>query len=145
MDWVHHYCLWCDRQTAEGTYCSQACRLADLEKAIVSEPASPSSYASTPLGHSSSMSQSSSQGFHLPPAYNFSSRSKTGQNTPAAHRSSHSMDPTQQSYFSSASSTTSTHQASMSQAVTNQAIYQLRDYVNSFDQIRDVRRRSTLL
>ena len=33
MGWSLDFCLTCDRQTTGGAYCSQACRLADLEKA----------------------------------------------------------------------------------------------------------------
>lgn len=45
MDCFQDFCLNCDRQAAGGLYCSQSCRLADLEKA--NSPSSPTSM-STP-------------------------------------------------------------------------------------------------
>lgn len=75
MEWSHDFCLSCDRQISEGAYCSQACRLADLEKAgASSEPSSPSylsSSATSTSSYSSNASSHSAAGFHLPPALNF--------------------------------------------------------------------------
>lgn len=44
MDCFHDFCLGCDRESMSGPYCSQACRLADLEKASTAS----SSMSSTP-------------------------------------------------------------------------------------------------
>ena len=53
MDWSPDYCLSCDRQTEGGAYCSQACRLADLEKA--KSPSQLSSSASSTASSSGNM------------------------------------------------------------------------------------------
>lgn len=70
-NWSLDYCLACDRQTSGGAYCSQACRLGDLETSSCasSEAASPSS-----TGHSSFWASSMSpakSGFYLQPAIDF--------------------------------------------------------------------------
>lgn len=66
MEWSPDFCLSCDRQMPEGgAYCSQACRLSDLEKGST-EPRTPSQLSS------SASSTASSNGFYLPPAVNFS-------------------------------------------------------------------------
>jgi len=74
MEWSPNYCLNCDKQTPERHYCSQACRLADLEKsAFSSAPVSPGyaySSSSTASTLSFSVSKSNKQ-FQLPPAFNF--------------------------------------------------------------------------
>jgi hypothetical protein len=78
-EWFHDYCLYCDKQTLGGLYCSQACRLADLEKPE-STPASPSSTtrdsdSTWRLTSSSrevaSFSTRNSTRFELPPSFNF--------------------------------------------------------------------------
>lgn len=44
MEWSLDYCLVCDRQTVGGAYCSQACRLAELDQ-LSPDSASPSDAA----------------------------------------------------------------------------------------------------
>jgi len=93
MGWSPDFCLSCDRETSGEAYCSQACRLADLETSSCgSEPASPTS-ARPPPSHPNSGS-----GFYLPPAFNFSAyrSSSIPPSPPATHTSSH----TQTSFFS---------------------------------------------
>jgi hypothetical protein len=81
--WNNDYCLSCDRQMSEpSAYCSQACRLADLEKAGRTQ-------TSAQLSSSASSTSSSNNGFYLPPAVNFSaykqpSRSKGFDVAPAS-------------------------------------------------------------
>ncbi|KAI9886880.1 MAG: hypothetical protein M1823_001316 [Watsoniomyces obsoletus] len=82
--WSPDFCLACDRQTTGGVYCSQACRLADLERASpsVSPQAStgldawPSAAPVSGLPSSSlplaSLSSLGSSGFYLPPPIDFS-------------------------------------------------------------------------
>ncbi|CAI6338621.1 unnamed protein product [Periconia digitata] len=66
MEWSPDFCLNCDCQMPEGgAYCSQACRLYDLEKGST-DPRTPSQLSS------SASSTASSNGFYLPPAVNFS-------------------------------------------------------------------------
>jgi hypothetical protein len=78
-EWFHDYCLYCDKQTLGGLYCSQACRLADLEKPD-STPTSPSlttgdsdstwRFASSSSAANSFSARSSTR-FELPPSFNF--------------------------------------------------------------------------
>lgn len=70
-NWSLDYCLACDRQTSGGAYCSQACRLGDLETSSCasSEAASPTSTGQSSFW-ASSMSPSKS-GFYLQPAIDF--------------------------------------------------------------------------
>jgi len=78
-DWSHDYCLYCDKQTLGGLYCSQACRLADLENAE-SVPVSPSAFyadSEASWGVTSSsykikgFSSKQSSKFQLPPPFDF--------------------------------------------------------------------------
>jgi len=78
-DWSHDYCLYCEKQTLGGLYCSQACRLADLETPQ-STPVSPSytfgdsdslwGFASSTNDGNSFATKHASQ-FQLPPPFNF--------------------------------------------------------------------------
>jgi hypothetical protein len=112
MDWDHDVCLSCDRQTADGEkFCSQACRLADLERAGQSEPATPSSlptHAPSWLAWQLPASSGRSQ-FQLPPPVNFSAY-KNSANTASAPSSPKTRAPYQQtstSYFQLPSTTSS--------------------------------------
>ena len=58
MDCFQDFCLACDKQCTEGSYCSQACRLAELERAS-NAPTSPT----TPAGFENSYALSSAYGF----------------------------------------------------------------------------------
>lgn len=157
MEWSHDFCLSCDRQIAEGgTYCSQACRLADLEKAGSMEQ------TSSQLSSSASSTSSSTRGFYLPPAVNFSALK-----TPTASRG-FDLGPSSPhhyangSYFAPAvsnSSTTASRQtqqrsltpsssrsslqssAQSTSGISVHAANQLNGYVRSFDQVRDMKRR----
>ncbi|KAF2662285.1 hypothetical protein K491DRAFT_585454 [Lophiostoma macrostomum CBS 122681] len=169
MEWSHEYCLFCDRQIAEGgAYCSQACRLADLEKAGSTGPQTPSNLSSSA---SSSSSSTSAHGFYLPPAVNFSALKTTSSSRgfdigPSSTQHYYYHSTTNGSYFApSAPATTRRQQqqqqqqqqrsltpsssrsslASAASQTTNgisyQAAQQLNSYVRSFDQVRDMRRR----
>ncbi|OCL12937.1 hypothetical protein AOQ84DRAFT_132051 [Glonium stellatum] len=166
MDWSHDFCLSCDRQIAEGAYCSQACRLADLEKAGASEPATPVNFSSS--ASSTSSYASSSPGFCLPPAVNFAAyKSITRLESPPTSPNNYSLAPG--SYFyqpasssasaasgycplpkrsltpsSSRSSLSSVSSSQPTQGLSIQAANELRGYVSSFDQVRDLKRRLTL-
>ncbi|KAJ9631955.1 hypothetical protein H2203_000356 [Taxawa tesnikishii (nom. ined.)] len=160
MDCFPDFCLACDKQTTDGLYCSQACRLADLEKAGSSAPATPltpgsfsfeaASWASSHLGTGS--------GFFLPPAVDFSSY-KISDKDPQSPKASQAAQSTQQRTASqpsspqrglSPSSSRSSLVSTMSNVVTQtsngiseQARHELSGYVSSFDQTREWKRRST--
>ncbi|APA16057.1 hypothetical protein SS1G_10185 [Sclerotinia sclerotiorum 1980 UF-70] len=149
MEWSPEFCLACDRQTDGGVYCSEACRLAEYEKASSSDNSLPSSPSSL---HGASW-PSKSNGFYMEPAYNFSNAQPYG--TTPSSRTSYFSQPTrsspvnkptltpsssQSSLFSmqSTTSSTSSEPAQLS-AESKQA---LRAYASSFDQSRNSRRQS---
>ncbi|KAI9820160.1 MAG: hypothetical protein M1826_000954 [Phylliscum demangeonii] len=95
MAWSLDFCLACDRQTTGAFYCSQACRLTDLDRASScasgsgSAPGSPGAAPAPdlrPCGRESSAAASSwIVGFQLPPPVEFGAyRSGRGTTTAAA-------------------------------------------------------------
>lgn len=165
MEWSPDFCLACDRQSSGGAYCSQACRLADIERASGgSEPVSPTSSAPSASWASSCLGTGS--GFYLPPPLNFDAY-KTSSKNHASKADRRSLGSTpQSSYFpnisssqyTSASSTVSpaskvltpsSSRSSLSSigstqeaaSLSDQARSELRGYASSFDQVRDWKRR----
>jgi len=158
LNWAPDYCLACDKQTECETYCSQSCRLADLEK---SSNWSGSTSPTTPTWTSSDSNRGS--GFYLSPAFNFAAY-KTSQTTSDWPASGQSTSP-QTSYFSTTSTTqntpsrtlspsssrsslnstttTSSTSSSHQNPLSEQARAELRGYTNSFDNTRNWRRRMT--
>ncbi|KAF2399328.1 hypothetical protein EJ06DRAFT_522823 [Trichodelitschia bisporula] len=140
MDWSHDFCLSCDNQTTDGTkFCSQACRLADLEKASYgsSSPSTPATHpTSTP---SWTLPAPSTPRFHLPPALNFSSVRTTTPDSPPPSKRGLSPSSSRSSLSSISSSTSST-----TPGLSDSALTQLREYSGAFDQTRDWLRRRTL-
>ena len=153
LTWSLDYCLACDKQTQGETYCSQSCRLADLEtSSLWSGPASPTTCTSSPSANRGS-------GFYLAPAINFDAY-KTS-TIPYSQASSQSSTPST-SYFpneassqaavpktltpSSSQSSLSSTQGTSSQVsppLSEQARNELLGYTNSFDNIRNWKRRMT--
>ncbi|GAB7330217.1 hypothetical protein MBLNU13_g01878t1 [Cladosporium sp. NU13] len=131
MDCFQDFCLACDKQ-CEGSYCSQSCRLADLERA-------PQSGCSSPTTEHSSW-ESSQPGYVLTPAYNFTERDHKRLSTSSSSSSGPSLTPS--------SSRTSLSSASSSSpsgiGLSKQARAALQDYFSSFDQTRAAKRRSSL-
>ena len=162
-DWSLDYCLGCDRQTSGEAYCCQACRLADLESSSKdSEPAS----LKTESGHASwaASGRASNRGIRLPPAFDFAAYRTHIPTSPTVFRnpatnvvsSSHPKPPTARTNSTSTASggmlTPSSSQSSLTslqsmssqgEGISNRARSELRDYTNSFDQVRDWRRRMT--
>ena len=151
-NWSLDYCLACDRQTAGGAYCSQLCRLADLETSSCgSEPSSPIQIQAPTSAMPSA--RSLNNGFFLPPAVDFSAYRRPSPPTAARSRpssgyfssSSNSRSSSSLRILTPSSSHTSLHSASGSlghdDSISSQAKSELRDYTNSFDQVRDLRRR----
>ncbi|KAF2635839.1 hypothetical protein P280DRAFT_522614 [Massarina eburnea CBS 473.64] len=153
MEWSPDFCLSCDRQIAEGgAYCSQACRLADLEKGT-NDPQQLSSSAS---------SSTSSNGFYLPPAVNFSAyKSPTAskgfdmgysnqQYYYPTNNGSYFAPPTysRQQQQEARSLTPSSSRSSLASNQSNSGISahaasQLSNYARHFDQVREMKRRLT--
>lgn len=161
--WTLDYCIACERQTSGGAYCSQTCRLADLDPSLSSsEPSSPTDPQFTAWTTSN---RSSTAGFFLPPAFNFSAYRSNPSSAPTSRPvsmtnfSSQTAASSALSYMttlsqtdssprvltpsSSRSSLTSVQSSSAGDAISSQARSNLQDYTNSFDQVRDWRRRRT--
>jgi hypothetical protein len=111
MDWDHDVCLSCDRQTADGEkFCSQACRLTDLERAGQSEPATPSSLpANAPSWMAWQLPTTSGRSqFQLAPPVNFSAyRSGAHAYSPPSSPKTRSSRQNSTSYFQLPTTTTS--------------------------------------
>jgi len=151
------YCLACDKQTAGETYCSQNCRLADIETSSTwSGTTSPSRAGPSPTCTSSDSNQGS--GFYLSPAINFAAYKSpipsTSQTTsqPASPPSSYfpthtssqvaatkTLSPSSSRSSLSSTSSVSSHTGSLSE----QARTELRGYTDAFDSTRNWRRRMT--
>lgn len=175
MEWTQDYCLACDRQISQpgnGAYCTQSCRLADLEKASNSS-ASSSPQAAAASSWSAAPTIPSSSAFYLPPPVNFSQLSASA----AAHAStpptfsgaysglSTSPPAPQHAYsysYSGASSTAAARQPSLYSSPSRTSLNSsaaptqdpsllsdkvradLQNYASSFDHVRDWKRRLTV-
>ena len=138
MDCFLDFCLACDKQTTDGLYCSQACRLADLEKAGGSAPASP---CSIERDNWTSPRTNGSSAFSLPLSFDFgASKSDTKSQTSSPNSSSERKRVLSPS--TSRSSLNSTASIHTSQAISQQTQHELNDYVSSFDSVREMKRRS---
>lgn len=163
--WSPDYCLACDKQTTGGAYCSQVCRLADLE---TSSCTSSESIPSATVGYSPSTPSTSTwnSGLQLQPAFNFSAyRSPFTSSTLTSSTSSQSRSTGQTSYLANSfpgnmnssrlpspprALAPSTSRSSLSSISSNtsqtgcmsdRTRTELRSYSNSFDLIRNWRRR----
>jgi endogenous inhibitor of DNA gyrase (YacG/DUF329 family) len=150
MEWSHDFCLSCDRQISQsdhGAYCSQSCRLADLERASASS--TPSSYAS------STSNNGQGSGFYLPPALNFStisSQSSSAATSPTSLHPAYSTAPQTcggRTLYSSPSRTSLSSLNNYAQPeppiLSDKVKNELREYAGSFDHIRDWKRRMTVV
>ncbi|KAK2747593.1 hypothetical protein FQN55_004947 [Onygenales sp. PD_40] len=156
--WSLDFCMVCDRQTLGGAYCSQACRLAEMDGCTPSdsEPSSP-----TTASHQNPWaSHRAETGLHLDPAIDFTTYKSLGSSTPQQIRPSspetHSRNnypylssalPSSRRGLSPSSSQTSLSSlnsvSSGSSTLSGQARSELEEYSGSFDQVRDWKRRLT--
>lgn len=145
MDCFHDFCLACDRESTSGPYCSQACRLADLEKA--SPPHSPTQ-PTLSSGHGTGSA------YVLSPAYNFPSRTDNSPEHPpseAARPQSSTRDSISKIHQPQRSLTPSSSRSSLSSnmstsngtAISEQAKQELQEYFDSFSASRASRRRTS--
>ncbi|KAJ5489581.1 hypothetical protein N7539_004471 [Penicillium diatomitis] len=111
-EWSLDFCLVCDRQTSGGPYCTQSCRLAEMDRT-----------SNTDSKTSSSSRGSSSH-----------SRSSTVDSTDTRPGRSLSASSSQTSLSSLQSQSSTT-------ALPGQLQNELRDYASSFDHVRDLKRR----
>jgi len=161
MDCFHDFCLACDSQS-NGPYCSQACRLADLERASNSAPTSPLSPSAPSESILSWRSSTSASAYVLSPAYNFSSKASESlaeeyrprtsyfMRSPAqdlldeaAAASQRSLTPS--SSRSSLSSTSSNGAATASGGLSQKSRLELQAYFSSFTKAKAAKRRPSLI
>lgn len=164
------FCLHCDTQTSGGAYCSQRCRLLDMDTSPTLT-ASTSSPASNRRG--SSTSANSGTGFYLPPPFDFSAYRTSSSTTKSGARSTATSRPTSLYSLpghgpssigtggssgpagsfaprrsaglspSSSRSSLPTFESSWG-SMSRSTREELREYGNSFDTVRDLRRRITM-
>jgi hypothetical protein len=162
VGWDNDLCMSCESRCADGQYyCSQACRLAEMEKAGSTEHQTSSQLSS------SASSANSANGFYLPPAVNFSAYKSPSRGFDMGPSSSYYNSyyyPINNGAYSTQSTTSSSRQQQQQQqprsltpsssrsslasngsqaaaSISAQAASQLNNYVRSFDQVREYRRR----
>ncbi|CAH0041135.1 unnamed protein product [Clonostachys solani] len=155
--WSHQFCLACDKQVESDSaaYCSEACRLTELER--TSTPNSqPSSPGMTPPSYPWTASrQRPSSGLFLSPAYDFTNaqpygttppqQSMLGNYTMESHHSRSSSSGrvlTPSSSYTSLCSMHSANSATEPGQLSDGAKKELRAYAVSFEHVRTQRRRS---
>ncbi|KAL2837401.1 hypothetical protein BJY01DRAFT_220983 [Aspergillus pseudoustus] len=130
-EWSLDFCLVCDRQTLGGPYCSQSCRLAELDASRETM----SSYTHDSRGP-------------LKRTPNSTGRATTANSqTVTAGTSWNSYRPHYQNTLSPSSSQTSLSSlrsnSSQGSPISSQSQTELRDYASCFDHVRDLKRRLT--
>jgi len=154
MDCFHDFCLFCDRDSPDGAYCSQQCKLADLERSN-SNPSSPSSpvsrqswnYPPTQRHDAYHQRQSSTPGYHAPTASSSSRpRSSYFMWDPSQQHSSEraATNERQLTPSSSRTSLSSTTSLTSGGGITNTQAKQLAEYFGSFDAAKAAKRRSSV-
>ena len=167
------FCLACDKQSPNGAYCSQQCRLAELENASRPAPPSPRSpltpsNAARLSWSSQTSTQDSSSNYVLSPAFDFAAANKPGSTSPrqigrdySTHDSYFMRTPTEQSRSQSIASqqraiTPCSSRTSLSSNVSNsgcvsstsgisqKAKAELDGYFSSFSQAKAAKRRPSL-
>jgi len=163
IEWTPDYCLTCDHQCPAGAaYCSQSCRLADIESASCT-----SSNSSLKSATNYSL-PTPSNGFYLPPPLNFAEYASNSPSSSFPHIKSSVASSTAATFsynssstrvrsslqssglysFSSRASfnsTSSPYSQPESPCLSDKAIQELKDYANCFDQVRDLKRRMSIV
>lgn len=116
-EWSLDFCLVCDRQTSGGPYCSQSCRLVELDRTSAEDDSLPRQATKS---HPHSHSRSSTADSNI--------------DTRAARSLSAS---------SSQTSLSSLRSHASNATLSDQLQDELRDYVSCFDPVRDLKRRLT--
>ncbi|KAL5363047.1 hypothetical protein BJX96DRAFT_155071 [Aspergillus floccosus] len=127
-DWSLDFCLVCDRQTLGAPYCSQSCRLAELDF---------SSDASLSASRNAAETQRRADKSRTSPERPSSLPCVSGAPRDSARVLSPSSSQTSLSSMKSHTSQTS------AAALVDQFQNELRDYANCFDPVRDLKRRLT--
>ncbi|KAJ5772812.1 hypothetical protein N7457_007708 [Penicillium paradoxum] len=124
-EWSLDFCLVCDRQTMGAPYCSQTCRLAELD--VISEDGMSSRRSSEASTHWSETTQAQAQAAE----------------TVNARADAH--NPSRILFASSSQTSLSSLKSNTSNPsnVAHRLQDELRDYASCFDQVRDLKRRMT--
>ena len=139
MDCFHDFCLACDKES-NGPYCSQSCRLADLERASPNVM-SPASTTSPTASHSrlswSSTTSTSPSAYVLSPAYDFTDKAGRPQTSYFMRHDTVDSTPVERSLTPSSSrtslsSTTSTTSSTSATGLSEQSRQELSNYFSSF-------------
>ncbi|OKL60727.1 hypothetical protein UA08_04366 [Talaromyces atroroseus] len=136
-EWSLDFCLVCDQQiSGGGAYCSQGCRLADLDQHASD---SVSSYSASVSAKSTMQPKANISMLKGRPSIHHSSSSSSSSSSSNSQEQSSSLTST--SSQTSLSSLTGT--LSPSVALSNQVRHELQDYTKCFDPVRDWKRRLT--
>ncbi|KAL2872233.1 uncharacterized protein BJX67DRAFT_341880 [Aspergillus lucknowensis] len=131
-EWSLDFCLVCDRQTLGAPYCSQTCRLAELDASHETTL----SYTQESRASLKNISSSVGRG----PAPNPHS-STTGTSSWNSYRPHYQRTLSPSSSHTSLSSLRSS--SSQASPISSQFQTELRDYASCFDHVRDLKRRLT--
>ncbi|KAL1853883.1 hypothetical protein Plec18170_005275 [Paecilomyces lecythidis] len=142
MEWSLDFCLVCDRQTCGGAYCSQACRLAELDGFSTGSSLSSQilSGKQTSLGHTPTLFPTKTSGRQSPESGSVEKSTPRYQlvdTTAGLSQSTRTLSPSS----SETSLTSLQSNSSRSTTVSDQVWNELCDYASCFDHVRDWRRR----
>ncbi|GAD97967.1 predicted protein [Paecilomyces variotii No. 5] len=140
MEWSLDFCLVCDRQTCGGAYCSQACRLAELDGFSTGSSLSSQilSGKQTSLEHPSTLASAGRQSPETGSVEKSSTpRFQLVDTTAGLSQSTRTLSPSS----SETSLTSLQSNSSRSTTVSDQVWNELCDYASCFDHVRDWRRR----
>lgn len=163
--WCSDFCLTCDQQTYGTAYCSQTCRLADLE---ISMPAydSPSPKSRSRRKEGVHVGYQSSSPSHQSSGTAFGTRQGKNEFSATSRGTVHARDTASQYFFgkiisesqsqshpngsmspsSSDGSLSSMQSNSSSHArISSQAVNALKSYADSFDRSRDLKRKKSYI
>jgi hypothetical protein len=141
MDCFGDFCLSCDKQTNGTSFCSQVCRLAEMDTTPLSEPSSPL-YTDSKAVQLRSMGAVPTR-IELPPAIDFSLYRQSS-STASSPRSSMHMGSLSRSPSQTSLTSTETSQSLYDRRLSEQVRKDLNSYAGYFDQTRTLRRRKSL-
>lgn len=131
-EWALDFCLVCDRQTLGGPYCSQSCRLAELD--VLHKPTSASTQELR-----AALSKSPSHAGHCLTTNSTSSTTQILLPNSCRPHYPRTLSPSSSRTSLSSLRSYSPHGSPIS----SQSQTELRDYASCFDHVRDLKRRLT--
>ncbi|KAL4877239.1 hypothetical protein BJY04DRAFT_132934 [Aspergillus karnatakaensis] len=131
-EWSLDFCLSCDRQTLGGPYCSQSCRLAELDVSRVAASSHEQESRATPEKEPILIRRGTTTNS------NTSTAQATSWNSYRSHYQGTLSPSSSQTSLSSLRSN-----SSQGSQISTQSQTELRDYASCFDHVRDLKRRLT--